>query len=125
MTGDIEQAWEMAGQGAIFGGIAGGAIGGYRGFKDARALGNNPWTGMQKSNNVRNAAEHAKSWLGKNYKSIENKAGDNIFMSEDGTRKIRFDINNSHGDKPHFHLEIFNNVKWQDALNTHRFYFKH
>ena len=31
----------MADQGAIFGGIAGGTLGGYRGFKVAKALSNN------------------------------------------------------------------------------------
>jgi RHS repeat-associated protein len=47
MTGDIDEAFKMAGQGAIYGGIAGGALGAYRGFRDAKALGNNPWTGKQ------------------------------------------------------------------------------
>ena len=49
MTGDVNQAFQMAGQGAIFGGIAGGAIGGYKGYKDAKILGNNPWTGADKT----------------------------------------------------------------------------
>ncbi len=49
MTGNLEQAHKMGKQGALFGGIAGGALGGYRGFRDAKALGNNPWTGAAKS----------------------------------------------------------------------------
>lgn len=72
---------------------------------------------------VDNVAKQAKNWLGKDYKVITNKAGDQIFMSKDGLRKIRFDIKNTHGDKPHIHLEEFVNGKWQDAvLGTHRIY---
>lgn len=55
MTGDINQAWKMAGQGALYGGIAGGVLGGYRGFRDAKALGNNPWTGQARSNDLTKA----------------------------------------------------------------------
>jgi len=45
LTGDASAAWHMAKQGALYGGIAGAALGGYRGYKEAKALGNNPWTG--------------------------------------------------------------------------------
>ncbi len=73
--------------------------------------------------NLLNATKQAKQWLGKDYRTITNKAGDNIFMSNDGLRKIRFDIKNLHGDAPHLHLEIFKNGKWRDAiLGTHRIY---
>lgn len=69
------------------------------------------------------AAKQAKTWLGKDCKVIANKAGDNIFISKDGLRKIRFDIKNSHGDKPHIHLEVFRKGKWRDALSgQHRIY---
>jgi RHS repeat-associated protein len=47
-TGGLDKAWEMAGQGAIFGGISGAALGGYRGYRDAKALGKNPWTGIDR-----------------------------------------------------------------------------
>ncbi|RCW31947.1 hypothetical protein DFO77_11614, partial [Marinilabilia salmonicolor] len=49
MTGDPGTAWDMAVNGAIAGGIAGGAFGGYKGYRDAKALGNNPWTGSEMS----------------------------------------------------------------------------
>lgn len=69
------------------------------------------------------AANSAKKWLGPGYKKVTNKAGDLILMSKDGLRKIRFDLKNSHGDKPHVHLEIFKNGKWRDALkDQHRIY---
>jgi hypothetical protein len=72
---------------------------------------------------VDDVAKNAKSWLGKDYKAVTNKAGDNIFMSKDGLRKMRFDIKNPHGDAPHIHLEIFKNGKWKDAIpGAHRIY---
>jgi hypothetical protein len=71
---------------------------------------------------VDDAANSARTWLGKDYRTITNKAGDNIFMSKDGLRKMRFDIKNSHGDKPHLHLEQKVNGKWKDAANIHRIY---
>jgi len=72
---------------------------------------------------VLRAGEAAKRWLGKNYRVTTNRAGDKIFMSKDGLRKLRFDILDSHGDLPHAHLEIFKNGKWVDAIpGTHRLY---
>ncbi|RCW31952.1 DUF4258 domain-containing protein [Marinilabilia salmonicolor] len=54
MTGDPGTAWDMAVNGAIAGGIAGGAFGGYKGYRDAKALGNNPWTGKAVNPNTTN-----------------------------------------------------------------------
>lgn len=45
-------------------------------------------------NLIDDVAKQAKSWLGRDYKVVTNKAGDNIFMSKDGLRKMRFDIKN-------------------------------
>ncbi|MCP3660683.1 MAG: hypothetical protein GY830_10400 [Bacteroidetes bacterium] len=67
--------------------------------------------------------KEAREFLGKDYKKITNKSGDNIFMSKDGLKKMRFDIKNPHGDAPHVHLEVFKNGKWQDAIKgSHRLY---
>ncbi len=72
---------------------------------------------------VEQAGNFAKSWLGEDATSITNKAGDEIFMSKDGLRKMRFDIKSSQGDLPHVHLEKFVNGKWRDALKgIHRIY---
>ena len=72
---------------------------------------------------VGNAAKQVKNWLGKEYKVLINKKGDYIFISNDGLRKMRFDIKNSQGDKPHIHLEEYINGKWNDAIpNKHRIY---
>ena len=51
---------------------------------------------------------------------INNKSGDKILMSDD--KKVRFDINNPHGDKPHVHFEEKVNGKWKDATDKHRYY---
>ena len=51
---------------------------------------------------------------------ITNKSNDKILLT--GDKKIRFDFQNSHGDNPHVHFEIFKNGKWKDAFNQHRFY---
>jgi RHS repeat-associated protein len=53
-------------------------------------------------------------------KVLTNKYGDKIFMTNN--RKIRFDLKNSHGDKPHVHFEKLKNGKWKDAFDQHRFY---
>jgi hypothetical protein len=63
---------------------------------------------------VDDVARHAKEWLGKDYKVIINKAGDDVFMSKDRLRKIRFDIRNPTPHKnPHVHLEQLINGKWK------------
>ena len=125
--GNLAEAHKAGMNSLVMGAALGMASGAYTGYKQAKALDIDLWTGKpvvneNSSSKVMDAANVVKDWLGENYKSIENKSGDNIFMSEDGTRKIRFDITNSHGDQPHFHLEIFKNGKWRDALDTHRFY---
>jgi hypothetical protein len=51
---------------------------------------------------------------------ITNRAGDKIMMTKD--KKIRFDFNNSHGDRPHVHFEKMRNGRWRDAFDQHRFY---
>ncbi len=85
---------------------------------------NKPKLGIeQKANLVDDAANEARSWLGNDYEVIKNKAGDDIFISKDGLRKIRFEIKNPGGDAPHIHLEIFKRGKWRDAIpGTHRLY---
>ena len=64
-----------------------------------------------------------KTWLGADAKVITNKAGDKIFMSKDGLRKVRFDIKNPHGDSPHVHFEELLNGSWEDVIpGVHRVY---
>ena len=52
-----------------------------------------------------------------------NKHGDKVFVSKDGKTKVRFDINESHGDDPHMHVEKQSATgKWKDKFDEHRFY---
>lgn len=65
------------------------------------------------ANKVDGLAKEMKDWLGKDAKVITNKSGDKVFMSSDGTRRIRFDINNtSPHSNPHGHVEQLVNGKW-------------
>ena len=52
-------------------------------------------------------------WLGKDAKVITNPAGDKVFISANGTRRIRFDIHRPHPHQsPHAHVEILQDGKW-------------
>ena len=64
----------------------------------------------------------ANDFLGKNYTMKLNKAGDPVFINAKNTRRIRFDANNTHSDKPHAHVEIKIVNRWKDYLNQHRIY---
>ena len=52
-------------------------------------------------------------WLGKETGMIKNKAGDTVFLSKDGAKKVRFDFlrPNPHNN-PHMHMEEFINHEW-------------
>jgi len=54
-----------------------------------------------------------RNWLGRGVRKITNSSGDRIFMSQDGLRKIRFDIKNpSPHISPHAHFEVFVDGGW-------------
>ena len=56
------------------------------------------------------------SWLGSETKLIKNKYNDPVFLSKDGTRRVRFDLNHSSPHKnPHGHVEQFSNGKWNKS----------
>lgn len=56
------------------------------------------------------------NWLGQESKMIKNEAGDVIFLSKDGTRKVRFDFSDpSPHTNPHGHIEEFINKKWNKS----------
>jgi len=61
-------------------------------------------------------------WLGEGTQFIRNKAGDPVFLSKDGLRRVRFDFKNPHGDKMHLHIEHKVGGKWKDASSQHRIY---
>jgi hypothetical protein len=62
---------------------------------------------------VKQVGGQVKQFLGKDARVITNKAGDKVFVSKDGLRRVRFDINrpNPHLN-PHSHVEVKLNGKW-------------
>jgi hypothetical protein len=71
---------------------------------------------------IANAAKNIEYFLGGKGKVITNAGGDTILMRDN--KKIRFDIKDPHGDKPHFHLEERSpDGKWTDSTPEHRYYF--
>ncbi|MFA6119203.1 MAG: hypothetical protein WCT85_06030 [Parachlamydiales bacterium] len=76
----------------------------------------------EKNNIVDEVAIQLKQWLQEDYTVITNKAGDKVFLSKDGLRKIRYDFENPHGDIPHMHIQEKINGKWVDASDSHRIY---
>lgn len=55
----------------------------------------------------------ADDWLGPNVRAITNRSGDKVFLSEDGLRRIRFDMRNpTPYSSPHAHVEEFVNGRW-------------
>ena len=57
---------------------------------------------------TKDIAQQTKEWLGSDARIITNKSGDKIFMSDDGTKRVRFDINNTTPhNNPHAHIEEF------------------
>ncbi|HLY68706.1 MAG TPA: hypothetical protein VKR53_03185, partial [Puia sp.] len=70
---------------------------------------------------IDNAVKGIENFIGGKGKIITNADGDMILMG--GNKKIRFDIKDPHGFKPHFHLEHrTQNGKWIDASSEHRYY---
>ncbi len=52
-------------------------------------------------------------WLGEGTRFIRNEAGDSVFLSKDGLRRVRFDFKNpSPHHNPHSHVEIKVNGDW-------------
>ena len=74
--------------------------------KNAEKVGN-------KSNKVGKLADDISEWLGSEFRAITNKSGDKVFLSVDGTKRVRFDLNNTAPHKnPHGHVEQLVNGKW-------------
>ncbi|TVL96339.1 MAG: hypothetical protein CV087_23810, partial [Candidatus Brocadia sp. WS118] len=72
--------------------------------------------GLFGKNSVDDVARTIENFLGKDAKVITNKSGDKIFLSKDGTKRIRFDINNtSPHNAPHGHAEMFKNGQWKKS----------
>jgi hypothetical protein len=62
------------------------------------------------------ARQAIENFLGPEARVITNSAGDKVFMSKDGLRRVRFDINRPAPHKsPHAHIENLVNGKWQKS----------
>lgn len=75
------------------------------------------------SSKIQRAADAIEEYLGgKPDRAFPNEAGDMIIMK--GDKKVRFDINNSGKDEPHFHIQKESKTgEWIDAGDQHRYYF--
>jgi RHS repeat-associated protein len=66
-----------------------------------------------KGDKISNTVNDVKEYLGPGAKTITNNSGDKVFISADGTKRVRFDINNpSPHNNPHAHVEELVNGKW-------------
>jgi uncharacterized protein involved in high-affinity Fe2+ transport len=81
--------------------------------------------GAKSSSAVRKARNLVSNYLGDGAVVKTNNAGDKIFLSADGTRKVRFDVKNPHGDEPHMHFEKkTSSGRWVDEIDgKHRIRF--
>ena len=67
-------------------------------------------------NRVEDLARNLRDWLGNDARMITNSSGDRIFISKDGLRRVRFDINNpSPHQSSHGHVERLVNGSWQKS----------
>lgn len=64
---------------------------------------------------VINLEEEISKWLGEGTQFIRNKAGDSIFLSRDGIRKVRFDFKRPYPhESPHLHFEHLVSGEWKE-----------
>ena len=116
--GDIEGAIVAAAkEGLIMVGTAGVGYGAYKAFKAYKSA-------RKYSDTVENARKKIGDFLGGDVKIKYNKARDPIYVNSTNTRRVRFDVKNSHGDKPYGHIEIKKGNRWKDATDEHRIYLK-
>ena len=67
-------------------------------------------------NRVVNLSREMREWLGEGARVITNRSGDKIFISQDGLRRIRFDlINPFPHTNPHAHVEQLINGVWRKS----------
>ncbi len=60
------------------------------------------------------------NWLGEGTQFIRNKAGDPVFLSKDGLRKVRFDFNRpAPHESPHLHLEHLVDGEWKEISRVY------
>ena len=71
-------------------------------------------------NQVVKLEKQISGWLGEGAQVMHNKAGDPIFLSKDGLRKVRFDFNRpAPHENPHLHLERLIEGEWQEISRVY------
>jgi len=73
---------------------------------------------------LENFKQIAKEFLGENYTMKLNKSGDPVFVNVENTKRIRFDVQNPHGDQAHGHVEVKVQNRWKDYTAQHRIYIR-
>jgi tetratricopeptide (TPR) repeat protein len=59
--------------------------------------------------------QRVSAYLGEGARLVRNKAGDPIFISKDGLRKVRFDFKRPHPhESPHLHIEHLVDGEWEE-----------
>ncbi|MCF7852745.1 MAG: hypothetical protein K9M07_05855 [Simkaniaceae bacterium] len=72
-------------------------------------------TSVKIPKNITKLEKQISNWLGNNTQLIKNKAGDSIFLSSDGMKKIRFDFKRPYPhESPHMHFECFVDGEWKE-----------
>jgi RHS repeat-associated protein len=102
--------WKAVGISAGLGAITFGASKVIKAAKAARAA---KAAGSRTPSLVDDTVKRADEWLGPDVRMITNGAGDKIFLSDDGLRRIRFDLRSpAPHASPHAHVEEFVNGRW-------------
>lgn len=79
------------------------------------ALGKPAYRYLCVPNKVTGAGKLARQFLGPNYRTFTNRAGDLSFLSNNGKRRIRFDFNRPHPHRnrnPHINIDEYINGDW-------------
>ena len=88
------------------------AYGGYKGVQNIRTVTKSTAV-VYGTSYFDDTVNSLKDWLGKDTKTITNLSGDKIFLSQDGLRRVRFDINRTYPHQsPHTHIEQLVNGHW-------------
>jgi len=75
--------------------------------------------GLTGRNVIQNLGNEIKQWLGNDLRMIVNDAGDKIFVSKDGLRRVQFHFNNTAPHtSPHVHIDVKVGGTWKKG----RFY---
>jgi hypothetical protein len=97
--------------GSLFAGMNPGMIA--EGVQHAKNLATVIQSSLSGNQKISNAVQSISDWLGPDVQMKTNKSEDKIFLSANGDRRVRFDLNNpSPHNNPHGHVEELINGHW-------------